>query len=61
MVGEIFDKDEVSLDAARHPRQIVHIYSDYEFEIKAQNHFKRRSDNDGNMRASALPLFFSLF
>ena len=32
-IGEIFDKDEVSLDAARHPRQIVHIYSDYEFEI----------------------------
>ncbi len=32
-IGEIFDKDEVSLDAARHPRQIIHIYSDYEFEI----------------------------
>ncbi len=32
-IGEIFDKDGVSLDAARHPRQIVHIYSDYPFEI----------------------------
>ena len=32
-IGEIFDKDEISLDAARHPRQIVHIYSDYEFEV----------------------------
>ena len=32
-IGEIFDKDGVSLDAARHPRQIVHIYSDYPFEV----------------------------
>lgn len=32
-IGEIFDKDEISLDAARHPRQIVHIYSNYEFEV----------------------------
>ena len=32
-IGEIFDKDEISLDAARYPRQIVHIYSDYEFEV----------------------------
>ena len=32
-IGEIFDKEGVSLDAARHPRQIVYIYSDYPFEI----------------------------
>ena len=32
-IKEIYDKDENVLDAARHPRQIVHIYSDYEFEV----------------------------
>ena len=32
-INEIFDKDGLSLDAARHPRQIVYIYSEYPFEV----------------------------
>ncbi|MDE6661165.1 MAG: U32 family peptidase C-terminal domain-containing protein, partial [Anaeroplasmataceae bacterium] len=31
-IKEVFDKDNVSLDAARHPRQIVYFYTDYPLE-----------------------------
>ncbi|MDE7106119.1 MAG: U32 family peptidase [Anaeroplasmataceae bacterium] len=31
-IQEIFDKDNLSLDAARHPRQIVYFYTDYPLE-----------------------------
>ncbi|MCM1130932.1 MAG: U32 family peptidase [Anaeroplasma bactoclasticum] len=31
-IGEVFDKDNLSLDAARHPRQIVYFYTEYPLE-----------------------------
>ncbi|MDE6584678.1 MAG: U32 family peptidase C-terminal domain-containing protein, partial [Anaeroplasmataceae bacterium] len=31
-ITEIYDKDHISLDAARHPRQIVYFYTDYPLE-----------------------------
>ena len=31
-IQEIYDKDNISLDAARHPRQIVYFYTDYPLE-----------------------------
>ncbi|MDE5546492.1 MAG: U32 family peptidase [Anaeroplasmataceae bacterium] len=31
-IKEVFDKDNVSLDAARHPRQIVYFYTEYPLE-----------------------------
>lgn len=31
-INEIYDKDHISLDAARHPRQIVYFYTDYPLE-----------------------------